>query len=253
METYEGCTVDRALYLPMSMEIDIGGEIYEFEEFGCPICEDGTYFTYRIMKEGDDGKPHRRVLNEDDKEIHIEFGCFGTCHEVDDHCEWCAFNDEEELFCTWCTDSLMVAVDGSGCVPYIANCDVEYQPDDLEIEEGEYVCPNCDEGWEWTGMKCERCDPKCATCSEGSCDTCAKGYFFSPDRSECVLPIQKCKIDVEDQPQGLGVDGSDWVCDECIDGYYPDESHCVKCDPSLGCITCSSRTECDTCDPEYVL
>ena len=105
-------------------------------------------------------------------------------------------------------------------------------------------CLRCNPGYYVDGMECKKCNPECATCTDGnSCSTCAKGDETYID-GKCTK-IEDISANCRQLlPNGVG-------CAFCLDGYYRNSTECMQCPE--GCSTCLDNTLCFGCNDNYYM
>ncbi|KAL4507650.1 hypothetical protein ABPG73_012338 [Tetrahymena malaccensis] len=73
----------------------------------------------------------------------------------------------------------------------------------------------------------------CASCDNNTCLSCIKGYLMTVDTYQC------CKS------------GQDNCGIQCLENQYQHQNQCFDC--PTGCLTCTSKTMCQTCVQGYIL
>ena len=113
------------------------------------------------------------------------------------------------------------------------------------------MCPECKRGYFWNSdlQKCRPCNTahgleQCTNCPTAErCIECAQPYFPNYLQTSCQLPITNCFIPSHDLYRN---DGTQFVCQKCVEGWFPEEGHCSKCQIP-GCKQCLTATECAVC------
>jgi hypothetical protein len=108
-------------------------------------------------------------------------------------------------------------------------------------------CLTCVAGYFLNGTQCiqNNCSQNCAYCaSNSSCLICMSGYFPYQGNGTCLPGIPGCIVSIPITP---------FVCTGCApgNGLNPYTSTCFQC--PLNCLTCSSTSVCQICQPGYNL
>ena len=137
------------------------------------------------------------------------------------------------------------------------------------------TCDTCGQGFGINGLRCERCQASCATCSVSescltcppgkylmmmytnpTCGSCAGNYYIEPNTINCRLCSVNCTGCVGSAENCTSCSGGSYFrsiqngsCTTCGDGYYTYNGYCYPCDAS--CKTCvDSPRKCLLCsDP----
>ncbi|EMS14046.1 tyrosine kinase, putative, partial [Entamoeba histolytica HM-3:IMSS] len=185
------------------------------KEDHCELCEDG----YRIEK--------------------------GDCVACEDeNCKTC-YQENNLSVCTICNENFTI---------HKGKC---YNKTDIHCAEGTptYGCLECESHYFFNkDLDCIECSQNCGTCVQNPshCLSCADGYYFSQDNSECIKKDGNCSL--ADQAG----------CKECFNdlseeglkqpGYFvrKNEQICSQCNKY--CKLCDGEEyNCSACINDYVL
>jgi hypothetical protein len=78
---------------------------------------------------------------------------------------------------------------------------------------------------------------------------CEEGYIPSFLGDECIEPIEYC----ETPYQNYNNDGEDFMCPDCVQGYWPCGNECEECDIDDYCIDCLDDEICTECAMPWIL
>ena len=204
----------------------------------CPVCEDGYHWSA------------------------AHWDCSGMCSNTfGSGCSNCYWGG-----CTECMEGYMLTEEEDGeasnamCQPKIPNCSVpeDQQPEGLVSDDfGRWTCPSCDYGYSWSAnfKECRLCPPGCGECDdERNCSACL-GSFNINVEGDCIAKIETCAIPMSQQPTGLYVNGTSFICPTCAPGFYTDlNGGCSSCTVIDGCSSCVNEHHCLSCsDPNDIL
>ena len=181
-----------------------------------------------------------------------DYDCI-RCMDIMDHCSSCTYHGGSNSYrCDLCdSEDYMLAPDGYSCIPKLADCAVDWsnQPAGLIVNGNAYDCPFCREG-AYHDSSTDECKPchfaieNCELCPTANrCTKCSGGLIPNYLQTGCQAPIEYCKT----KPDFYLNDGTDYICEHCIDGFYADGGECVKCPVIAGCSVCETETTCKRC------
>jgi len=113
-------------------------------------------------------------------------------------------------------------------------------------------------------QECRSCSGECASCYSGdnsSCYSCRGNYYLEYEKTECKTFCSNENTYKESLTNSCELckygcatcfDGQFNSCLSCLSGFYfeSDFQVCKSCPNS--CASCSSLTDCDTCNPGYL-
>jgi len=109
-----------------------------------------------------------------------------------------------------------------------------------------WACRPCNQSTKLTNSHhCLQCP------SAERCTDCDQNFFPTLLQNGCQLPISNCKTN----PAQYTNNGADYVCPDCMTGFFQDEGKCTKC-PSTkfgdilkdgSCVNCLDETKCGQC------
>lgn len=184
----------------------------------------------------------------------LSWSCRRCNLDIDTYCDEC--NDDAE--CTHCVGGQMPEFGGKSCTQRFANCAesmLEDQPEGLNVEEGKFVCNDCEMGFYWDGTRCTECEiDNCLDCNDQfTCNTCEDGWLMQLKNQSCIPYFENCLSPPRLQPTGLDRDNENEVyfCRLCKDGYFYDEltRGCIACSDAISnCNLCLGADICQRCD-----
>jgi hypothetical protein len=185
------------------------------------------------------------------------------CYEACDDCEE-ESTDKENQKCISCLNNKYLQRDKGNCID---NCLSGYYINNTFCEECNSSCLTCDKGFSDNSPHCTSCSENklLKEDSEECVNECLNGYYYE-DNKYC----KKCHSSCLTCSQGYSNDSSHCTScinnkyfqrdkgnciDNCLSGYYVNNTFCEKCDPS--CLTCDkgfsdNSSHCTSC-PENLL
>lgn len=113
-----------------------------------------------------------------------------------------------------------------------------------EFDE-EYTCLRCKDNfvWSWYELSCIECGEAfegCSLCMNNTCHKCEDPQQFPTFLMDgCMDPIENCADLII--PHEYEVIEDNYVCSQCLDGFYQDEytNECYSCDDEVNmCTSC---------------
>ena len=169
------------------------------------------------------------------------------CSECLDHCKTCSFNGE----CLECEDnyyfSITLNVEKQRIIKCIENSTIQH----CSVSE-KSMCITCEDGYFLEENICENNLDECYRCSP-----CPQGCSKCRSLTECyecherfVLDGKRCN-QTDDLHCKQAFIGKPSECAICNDGYYRNETTCIKC--MENCEKCFMNDTCTKCSNEYYI
>ncbi|KAH0569548.1 Cysteine-rich membrane protein 2 [Spironucleus salmonicida] len=179
--------------------------------------------------------------------------CPDNCANCDDNKDTCKVCKDDffatDKTCTACTQNKIKQCK-CGAATNCATCDSSNKGKCGTCITGykkasDSTCSICDDGYLMVDMACQKCEAKCAMCSESleTCDTCAIQHTMSIN--------QTCEKDCT----GTLAEGKACTAEAIVDCGSSSQVTACKCDTAANCLQCNSSDskKCASCMPGYKL